>query len=736
LQLNTGNGNFYDIASMTGLAKTDWSWGALLVDLDNDGWKDVIVTNGIKKDIRNNDFLVDIRKELNSGSKEFLNMSIRAPSEPLSNYIFRNSGDMEFEKVAKKWGFDTPGYSSGVAYGDLDNDGDLDIITNNMDAPAFVYENKANGNYLKVEFKGPDKNKWGIGAKAIIHSNGNIQVAEHSLTRGYFSSVAPGLFFGLGKNTEVEKAEIIWPDGKVSLFENKEANTTLIVNYDEAKLLKNSVPDKEPIFKQLTTAKTGILFTHKENDFNDFAREILLPHKLSQNGPFIARGDVNGDSLKDVFIGGAASQSGILYLQQKNGQFVKSASQPWELENTSEDLGCLFLDIDGDSDQDLIVASGGSEFEKGSSELQDRIYVNNGQGGFKYDPQALPSNRESSQCVKAADVDADGDLDLFIGTRLIAGKYPHPASSYLLINENGKYRNAAPQIAPDLRNIGMVTDAVFTDIDKDGDPDLLMVGEWMQITLLENQLGVFVNSSDEWDLTNTRGLWWSITAGDFDNDGDDDFIVGNLGRNNKFKASEKHPFMVYANDFDDNGTNDIVLAKFYKNDYVPMRGRQCTSEQMPYVAEKFKDYKSFASSKLLDILPANKSEKGVVYEVSNFESILLINNNGKLERKTLPNVSQVSPIKAALVTDVNRDGHMDIITVGNHYAVEVETTRYDAGIGTVLLGDGKNNFEPVSTLESGFYVPYDSRDIQLINTKSGNLILITNNNDSTTSFTF
>jgi hypothetical protein len=730
LQINTGLGSFSDIGNMAGIAYTDWSWASLLVDLDNDGLKDIIISNGIKKDVDNNDYRNKV-KNLSKGStaEDLFQLSKETPSQPVSNYAFKNKGNLKFEKITKEWGFATPSFSNGMAYGDLDNDGDLDIITNNIDAPAFVYENKATGNFLKINVNGPEKNKFGIGSKAVILHNNTTQIVENSVTRGFISSVEHGMFFGLGKDTEIEKVEVIWPDGKSNVYNNVKANTTITVNYDEAKASSMQITDKrEPLFAEINSTDLGLDFRHVENKFDEFTEEILLPHNVSQNGPFTASGDINGDGLEDVFIGGAVDQSGVLYTQNVQGKFVKSLSQPWEKDKGSEDLGCLFIDVDGDNDLDLFVASGGSEFKIGNAQLQDRLYINNGNGQFKKDMSALPLIRQSSQCVKASDIDADGDLDLFVGTRLIPGAYTFPATSYILINQNGKFKKAPQGVAAALSNIGMVTDAVFTDIDNDKDEDLMLVGEWMDIKVLTNTNGIFEDSSDSYGLNDTRGIWWSITAGDLDNDGDEDYIIGNLGKNNKFKASEEHPFKVYANDFDNNGTNDVVLAKFYKDDYVPVRGRECTSQQMPYVAEKFKDYHSFASSKLIDILPEEKVEDAVVYEIKNFESIILINENGTLVRKSLPNEVQISPVKASLIMDINKDGNPDIVTVGNHYGVEVETTRYDAGFGTVLLGDGHNEFKFISPIKSGFYVPYDNRNIQIINQKNDNLILVTNNN--------
>lgn len=730
LQVNSGRSGFYDVANIAGLGKTDWSWGALIVDLDNDGLKDVMVSNGIRKDVRNNDFVDALNNvDVNISAKEFFNMTNLAPSSPLSNYVFKNKGELQFEKVTNDWGFETPSFSSGIAYGDFDNDGDLDVVTNNIDAPAFIYKNNATGNFLKIDFEGSEKNRFGYGAKAIIYHSNSKQIAENTVTRGYFSSVAPGLFFGLGKDVTVDKVEVLWPDGKVSVFENVSANTTLVAKHTKAKTVDSKHDITKGFLLEASPSSLGINFQHKENNFDEYVDEVLLPHNVSQNGPFTAVGDVNGDGLEDFFIGGAVGQSGVLYLQNGNGKFQMSNSQPWAQDKLSEDLGCLFIDVDGDNDQDLFIASGGSEYKQGSKYLQDRLYINKGNGMFVKATGKLPNIKESSQCIKASDIDNDGDLDLFVGTRLISGKYTHPATSYLLINTNGSFKIAEKTIAPDLNSIGMVTDAAFTDIDNDGDDDLMLVGEWMEIKVLENDKGKFYDNSNKFGLDeNSRGLWWSLTASDLDNDGDDDYILGNLGKNNKFKASKTHPFKVYANDFDNNGTNDIVLAKFYKDDYVPMRGRECTSQQMPFVAKKFKDYHSFASSKLEEILPEKKVENAVVHQISSFESIILINESGVLKKKVLPIQAQVSPIKSSIVLDINNDGFKDIISVGNHYGVEVETTRYDAGFGAVLLGDGNNNFTYTVPKTSGFYVPNDARKMSTLNTKNNTIILTTINN--------
>lgn len=735
LQINTGQGSFSDIANMAGMSSTDWSWSSLLVDLDNDGWKDIMISNGIKKDVDNNDYRSKVQNlDKNATAEDLFQLSKDTPSQPISNYVFRNKGNLEFEKVTKDWGFDTPSFSNGMAYGDLDNDGDLDIITNNIDAPAFVYENKATGNFLKIDLKGSDKNTFGIGAKAIIYHNGKMQMAENMVTRGFISSVEHNLFFGLGKDIVVDKVEVFWPNGNVNTFTNIEANRKLVAKFSDSKKSEKKVEELETLITQVNPKDLGINFTHKENEFDDFEEEILLPHKLSENGPFSVVSDVNDDGLEDIFVGGAANQSAVLYLQQEHGKFIKSSSQPWAEDKATEDMGCLFIDVDGDKDVDLYVASGGNEFESGDILLQDRLYINDGTGKFIKNSSALPRITESSQCVRASDVDNDGDLDVFVGTRLVARKYTYPATSYLLINNNGRFEISNSEKASPLHDLGMVTDAVFTDIDSDGDDDLMIVGEWMEIKVLLNTKGVFEDVSEEYGLSNTRGIWWSITAGDLDGDGDDDYVIGNLGKNNKFKASKEHPFKVYTNDFDNNGTNDVVLAKFYKDDYVPLRGRECTSQQMPYVAEKFKDYHSFASSTLIDILPENKLDDAVVYEIESFESIILFNDNGQFIRKSLPNESQISPLKSALIIDVNKDGYQDIVTVGNHYGVEIETTRYDAGFGGVLFGNQNRDFQFISPIESGFYTPYDSRHLSTLQCNDRALFVVTNNNSNLSIF--
>ena len=728
LQLNNGNGSFSETAQIGGIAKTDWSWACLFADFDNDGLKDIAVTNGIQRDIRNNDFLGYIKSMNEQGVSEFNPQELidKIPSVPISNFIYKNQGDLTFKNVAEEWGAGQPGFSNGMAYADLDNDGDLDLVINNVSAPASIYENQINGssNYLRVKLEGEGSNKLALNSQVIIEYGDEMQLQELTLTRGFFSSVEPVLHFGLGSADKIDKMTVTWPDGRQTVMTDVKANQILNLSQSSAKAGGSK---EQSVGNQMFVSKDLLDFKHNENDFDDFTREILLPHQQSVQGPFMAAGDANGDGKEDIYVGGAAGQSGALFLQQTDGSFAKAAGQPRSADAAAEDVGCLFFDADGDGDNDLYVVSGGSEHKTGAGLNRDRLYKNDGKGNFTKDAAAIPALLENGQCVKASDIDGDGDLDLFVGGRGEPGKYPNPAKSFLLENNgSGKFTDITAAKAPAVSRAGMVSDAIFSDYDGDGDADLIAVGEWMPITIFKNDGGSF-SKDENADLAKTGGWWWTIAEGDFNQDGKPDYIVGNMGKNHKYKANPEHPFTVFGTDFDDNGTNDVVLASYSGDKLLPVRGRECSSEQMPFVAEKFPTYEGFANA-TVETIYEDKLKEAAKYEVHDFYSIVLMNNGGGSFTKTkLPSAAQLAPMRAVEVLDINGDGKLDFMSCGNLFQAEVETMRHDAGAGLVMLGDGKGGFRPVSVRESGFFAKADARDMVML--KGDKTRILVSNND-------
>lgn len=726
LQLNNGNGTFSDIGQLAGISKTDWSWSILLADFDNDGWQDISITNGIQRDIRNNDFLNKVRQMAKAGQKEFrvMNLVNMVPSNPLPNYFYHNQGDFTFENKAADWGMDDPNFTHGAACADFDLDGDLDMVMNSNDMEGLIYENRWGNarHYLRVKLTGDAQNRQALNSKVTIKYGDQVQLREATFTRGYLSASEPILHFGLGEAAQIDELTISWFDGTETVLQDVEADQLLSVDY---KKVERSTPQAELLPEPLFAVAEAPAFRHQENDFDDYSREILLPHKQSTNGPALASADVNGDGKDDFYVGGAAEQAGVLFLQQADGSFAAAPQQPWSSDRGNEDVGALFFDADGDGDVDLYVASGGSEWVPGSERYADRLYLNDGNGNFSKAPAGtLPRNYESGQAVAAGDFDNDGDLDLFVGGRIVPDKYPAPANSYLLRNEGGQFTDVTAEVAEGLNPLGLVTDALFSDYDGDGDADLLVVGEWMPLTVLNNDNGTFRNHTEQAGMAQTGGWWWSIAEGDFDGDGDMDYMAGNLGKNAKFKASAEKPFLVYQSDFDKDGTNDVVLAGYYKGKQVPVRGRECSSQQMPFIAEKYPTFEGFANASLEDIYSQQALKQANKREVHNFYSALFLNQgNGQLEKHKLPVQAQFAPVQDIQVRDINQDGLLDAILVGNLYGAEVETVRYDAGTGLCLLGDGQGHFRPVTVQESGLYAPYDARRLALLNGK----VLVANN---------
>ncbi|MGB5499554.1 MAG: VCBS repeat-containing protein, partial [Maribacter sp.] len=560
LQLNNGNINdslpdFSNISRLAGISSTDWSWGPLIADLDNDGWKDIFIANGTRREINNKDYFKHLENSKHR-QDSLLEKSLAMPSERIDNYAYKNNGDLTFTKMNQDWGISFKGFSNGSVYVDLDNDGDLEIITNNIDDLASVFENTSSlqNNHITLRFNGPEKNPSGVGVKVYLKTSSGAQFQELTLTRGFQSSVAPQLHFGLGKTQKIDTLDIKWPDGNAQVLTNIDVNQILAIKHADASLIKEK-PKLEPD-NLFSTVKDSILdHLHVENRYDDFVKEVLIPHKTSMLGPFVAVSDLNGDTLDDIVVGGAAFQEAAIYLQTPVG-FNKVNGEVFTGDKMYEDMGIHIFDADNDADNDIYIVSGGNEFEPNTALLQDRLYINNGEGEFTKSTDALPKMYTSGSRVKSFDFDKDGDLDLFVGGRLVPGNYPSPANSYILENrsENGSahFVDVTKELAPMLLNLGMVTDATWTDFDKDGWTDLIIVGEWMPITILRNNKGNFDNVTENYDLADSNGWWFSIEEGDFDKDGDIDFIIGNLGLNYKYKAAEDQTFDIYFNDFDEN----------------------------------------------------------------------------------------------------------------------------------------------------------------------------------------
>lgn len=744
LQLNNGNLNFSEIGHLAGISNTDWSWGPLFADFDNDGHKDLFISNGLRKDIRNRDWAKRYNELLNIYStyelfseKEWYEMLNSLPSEKIPNYMYQQSSSLQFTNVTSKWGFETPSFSNGAAYGDLDNDGDLDLVVNNVDDVAFVYENLANrikqANYLTIELKGADKNVLALGTKVYITmSDGTSQMQQHYLTRGYRSSVAPNLHFGCGQDTVLHKLEIIWPDETTSEIFEVKTNQRLTIDYNKV--------DRHLPVRQVTPPKHfviapenyGISHYYQENNFDPYQYQPLLPYKLSETGPVLAVADVNDDGRDDIFIGGAFGSAAVLFVQGVSGEFEKSSMTTWKMDEMHEDTGAAFLDADSDGDKDLYVVSGGFEFAKNSNELADRLYLNDGKGNFQKSTGVIPEMNNYGSAIVPADFDQDGDMDILLTGRMLPHQYPLPATSYLLLNENGQFKDKTDSLAPELKAIGMVTDALWSDIDLDGDLDIMMVGEWMPITVLENQNGLFKKLNGQNGLENSSGWWNTLEKFDADGDGDDDFVAGNLGWNHKYKTTEEYPLEIFTSDFDGNGRQDIVLAYFQDKVQYPVENLDRLGMEFPELKDRYKWHDRFAESSLLDIYGKKILDQTQKYKAKTFSTSFIENLGDQTFRlKELPPEAQISPTNTVICDDFNQDQHMDILIAGNLYGTEVESIRMDAGHGLLLQGNGKNDFEAVSMLESGFFAGGDVKVMKKIAIEGNDYILIGRNSAET-----
>ncbi len=729
LQMSNGNGSFSEIAHLAGVDRTDWSWAPLFVDIDNDGLKDLFITNGIRRDVTNNDFKNNIKQIISKkgNTLDFESVMDMIPRSVSNNLVYKNDGNLHFDNATSDWNYTHAVTSSGAVYADLDRDGDMDLITNNLDKPASIIRNTTNdegkSNYVQIELKGGPENPFAIGSQATIYTSYGIQYLELLHARGFQSSVEPLLHFGLGVGT-LDSLKIVWYDKSSTTLIKVEKNQRITI--DKSSSIAKKAPIKKPMpLMADETVKRGLQHVHRESNFNDWATEILLPHRQSQHGPGLSVADVNGDNLDDIFVGAAAGFSPVLFLQSADGKFQPAQNQPWEAHKKSEEIGSHLFDVDGDGDKDLYVASGSIEFPLGDSNYQDRLYINDGTSSFSEAKDALPELLVSTKVVVSADIDADGDLDLFVGGRNVPGAYPKSPNSFVLINDGGKFTDQTKEWNNNLRFAGMITDAVFANVVGDDKPDLILTGEWQPIRIFENQGNSFVEKTEAATDNTVLGWFYSLTVNDLDNDGDLDIVAGNLGLNNKFHPKKEKPFHVYMNDFDSNGTNDIVLAKYSQDVCVPVRGRECTSDQMPFIVDKFPTFSQFAEADLTTIYGQDLLDAATHLQATEFASMILINEGGKFTFQQLPKMAQLSPINSIVVTDVNGDGFKDLVLVGNMFGAEVETNRYDASIGTVLLGDGKLKFRSISVLESGFFAPYNAKamlPIKLANKQTGFVI--------------
>ena len=749
LQLNNGNDSsgmplFSEVGQLAGVSNTDWSWSPLFADFDNDGWKDLFISNGIFKDITNLDFVKYTSGYSNhfTGQKgdkvQMWQLIKEMPSTRLSNYFYRNNHDLHFTNVSASWGLDKKAISNGSAYADLDNDGDLDLIINCInDEPAILKNNtieKKGGQYVRIQLKGAGKNTQGIGAKVYVTTAHNKQMQEQFLTRGFQSSIDPVMHLGVGQDSIVKCIEVHWPGGRISKLDNIKTNTTIIINEATAVAdTAGAMPVATPLFADIT-ASSGIHYTHQSSSFVDFKVSPLLPYQLSKIGPALAAGDANGDGLEDVFIGAGAEQDKTLFLQTKEGLFVPAANQPWNAASNSTTADALFFDADADGDLDLYLVSGGADYYLHAKNYQDQLYANDGKGNYQLVENALPKETISGACVRAADIDKDGLPDLFVGGKVMPGRFPEAPQSKVLKNKSTRehilFVNDDAQKDTTLLHPGMVTDAVWIDLNKDGWQDLVVAGMFMPITVFENNNGVLQNKTAAYGLQNTRGWWCRLLAADFDNDGDTDLVVGNMGINTQFKASEKEPLTITYADFNGDEVIDPVLCYFNGGKAYPFFSRDEILEQMPALQKRFGRYKDYADAQLTDMFPGEQLAKAATASIQTLQTVYVSNNgnNQPFTIKPLPLYAQISPANGLIAKDVDNDGKMDLIIGGNFYPLRVQLGPMDAGIGMVLKGNGKGAFTPLPYAQTGLYIPGDVRNIIAIKAGNQDVLMAAKNN--------
>ncbi|MCS6917629.1 MAG: FG-GAP-like repeat-containing protein [Chitinophagales bacterium] len=744
LHINSGFNSFSEIANLAQVDATDWSWGPIMCDFDQDGLKDLYIPNGYYRWLNVDErelyqAMRDATRRKDSATYNKLFKAVSKKKLMAVNYIFKNQNGYQFTREMENWGLNYPTITHGAAIADLDADGDMDIIMNNHEVPALICRNNqerfSNNNWVHFSLRGQPNNPDGIGAKIYIWSPLGLQMAQHHTVRGYQSASQNIVHFGMGKDQMIDRLVIVWPDGRTQQLTQLPVNRVYTLDY------KQSTPEKFVFGKSVTqplftdaTQKTKIDFVHTENEYEDFRKEILLPHKLSRYGPGLAVADVNGDGLEDFLVAGAARMSNALYLQQPNGTFSKAPAQPWENEKNAEILGVLFFDANGDSYPDLYCVSGGNEFKQNDPWLKDFLYLNDGKGNFRLAADALPDSRISGSCVVAGDYDSDGDWDLFVGGRVVPASYPLPAPSQILRNEGGRFTDVTNEVAPELEEAGLVCSALWTDYNNDGKTDLLVVGEWMPLVVFLNENGKLVNKTREAGIEHITGWWNSIVAADVDNDGDLDYIAGNEGLNSRYyqpKADE--PVELYCADFDQNGTNDLLLSVYNFGKPYPVKTRLTMTEQVPSLGEKFPLYKQFALATTDQVFGKEALQKALHLKATDFHSGVFINNaNGTFSFQPLPLQAQFSCMYGMVPLDVNQDGNVDLVAHGNFFSNETEVEKQDAFMGLTLLGDGTGKFTVMPLKESGFLNNKDGKALALIyvGKEKRPVILGTNNNDA------
>ena len=741
LQLNNGNGTFSDIGQLAGVSRTDWSWSALIADLDLDGNKDIFVTNGLAKDVTSQDYVAFLANEqtMVSATKgnrvDYKQLTDAMSSTKIPNYAFRNNGDLTFTNESATWGLDTPSFSNGAAYADLDGDGTLDLVVNNENDTAFVYRNNARtltkNHYLQVKLEGEGHNRFAVGANVTLQNGKQTLFQELEPSRGFQSSMDYVLTFGIGASDTVQTVTVNWPDGRVSVVNNVAANERLTVRQSGSTAVKSSAPKAAtPLFNDVT-GQTALDFVHHENDFVDFDRERLMPKMLSTEGPYMAVADVNGDGLDDIFIGGAKDQASRILVQQRDGSFVSTNEKLLEADKISEDISAVFFDANRDGHADLYVVTGGTEFSEMAPALEDRLYLNDGKGNFRKAIGALPPTYISGSRAAAADYDGDGHIDLFVGGRSVPGRYGIDPQSVLLKNDGkGHFTDIADKLALGLSHVGLVTDALWKDVDGDGKLDLVLVGEWMPITIFRNMGHGRLQRMNMRGLEKSDGWWNRIIAGDFAGNGRVDFIVGNLGLNIRLHASANEPATMYVKDFAQNGFVQQIISYYNNGRAYPLTLRDDLIRSLTFLKDRYLNYKDYAKQTVADVIPEKDLADAVVKNAFTFATTLVRNNgDGSFTMIPLPLEAQVAPVYGILASDFDGDGKLDLLLAGNFDGVKPELGKMDAGYGLYLRGDGKGHFTPVRTVNSGFFVPGQARDIERVRTPNGDRYVVTRNND-------